>query len=140
MDIRQITDRYAVSPQIDAADLPAIKAAGFDRVICNRPDMEVPPSHQAEAIRAAADAAGIALTILPITRETLTPENAQAHAAALSEGKVLAYCASGTRSTMIWAMGRAAQGDAATDIIQNAADAGYDLSAMAPFLQSLGAQ
>ncbi|MEY3309841.1 MAG: putative phosphatase, partial [Pseudomonadota bacterium] len=32
MDIRSLTDSYAVSPQISQADLAAIKAAGFTTV------------------------------------------------------------------------------------------------------------
>ena len=55
MDIRQITPRYSVSPQISVEDVPAIKAAGITTVICNRPDAEVPPSHQAEALRKAVE-------------------------------------------------------------------------------------
>ena len=53
MDIRQITPRYSVSPQINPEDFAAIKAAGFTKVICNRPDVENPPSHQADAMAAA---------------------------------------------------------------------------------------
>ncbi len=51
MNLRPLNPRYFVSPQIDAADLPAIAAAGIATVICNRPDAEVPPSQQAAAIR-----------------------------------------------------------------------------------------
>ena len=43
MDFAEITRRYAVAPQIDPADAPAIRAAGFTDVICNRPDEEVGP-------------------------------------------------------------------------------------------------
>ncbi len=43
MDIRPLTPDYAVSPQIDPGDLPAIKAAGYVMVIDNRPDGEIPP-------------------------------------------------------------------------------------------------
>ena len=41
MDIREITPRYYVAPQIDAKDLSELKAQGFTCVICNRPDEEV---------------------------------------------------------------------------------------------------
>lgn len=44
MDIKQLSTNYAVSPQIDAADVVAIARAGFKTIICNRPDMEVPPA------------------------------------------------------------------------------------------------
>ena len=37
MDIRPLTDTYAVSPQIDPQDMAAIRAAGYTTLIDNRP-------------------------------------------------------------------------------------------------------
>ncbi len=139
--MRQITDSYFVSPQIDFADIEAIKKAGITLVIANRPDVEVPPSHSAEAIGAAVREAGIAFEILPITHQTLTPDNIAAQSALITgaEGPVLAYCASGTRSTIIWALGAA--GDTPSDeIIASAAKGGYDLAGLRPTLEALAAQ
>lgn len=137
MDIRQITPRYAVSPQISPEDLPAIKAAGFTRVICNRPDAENPPELQAAAIGAAAQAAGLDFVVLPLTHQTMTPENIalQTDAIDTAEGPVLAYCASGTRCSVIWSLGRAAEGMAADEILATTAKAGYDLSGLRPRLE-----
>ena len=45
-----------------------------------------------------------------------------------AEGKVLAYCRSGTRSTLLWALARASRGDHPAVLSEQAADAGYDLS------------
>ena len=67
MDPRTLTPRYSVSPQISVEDIPAIAEAGFTAVICNRPDSEVPPSHQADAIGAAVRAAGLDFDVLPST-------------------------------------------------------------------------
>ena len=64
--MRAITDRYNVSPQISVEDVAALKDAGITSVICNRPDAEVPPSHQAETIGAAVRAAGMTFEVLPI--------------------------------------------------------------------------
>lgn len=138
MDARVITPRYSVSPQISAEDLPAIAAAGYKMVICNRPDEEVPPSHQADAIRAAAEAAGLRFEVLPLTHQTMTPENValQRELYEGSEGPVLAYCASGTRCSVVWALGQA--GDmSADDILQKTATAGYQLDGLRPALESL---
>lgn len=130
MDMRQITPTYHVSPQIEAADAQAIKDAGFVRVICNRPDTEVPPALQAEAIGTAIRAVGLEFEVLPLTHQTMTPENiARQQAFAEADGPVLAYCASGTRCTVIWALGQA--GKLATDdILNTAANAGYDLGGL----------
>ncbi len=129
MDIRQLTPRYFVSPQIDPADMPALKAAGITCILCNRPDAEVPPSHQAAAMRAAAEAEGLVFEELPLTHQSLVPDVIAQNrtAGAATEHTVLAYCASGTRSTIAWALGQAGQmeGDA---IMQAAQAGGYDLS------------
>lgn len=137
MDIRQITESYSVSPQIDPADLPAIAGAGFAAVICNRPDAEVPPSHQADAIRQAAEAAGVAFHVLPLTHQTMTPENVarQAELAGAATGPVLAYCASGTRSSVVWALGQAGTASA-DDILARTAAAGYQLDGLRPALEA----
>lgn len=138
MDIRKITDRYNVSPQIGAEDVPALKEAGITTVICNRPDAEVPPSHQADAIGEAVRAAGLNFEVLPITHQTMTPENIarQAELVAASDGPVLAYCASGTRSSVIWALGQARE-RSTEDILETTARAGYDLSGLRPTLEAI---
>jgi len=128
MDIRQLTPAYAVSPQIDPTDLPAIAAAGFTTVINNRPCEEIPPSHRNDAMKAAADAAGLMFVTLPVNHSTLNMTTAQAQrdACDTASGPVLAYCASGTRSTIVWALGHASTMDAET-IVTTAAAQGYDL-------------
>lgn len=138
MDIRQLTPDYAVSPQIDPQDLPAIAALGFTTIINNRPCSEIPPSHQAEAMQTAATAAGLEFVVLPVTHATLSPDLAaqQKDACAQAKGPVLAYCASGTRCTIVWAMSEA--GKRGTDeIVQTAAQHGYDLSMMRAQLDTI---
>lgn len=138
MDIREITPDYYVAPQLDPTDMPAVAAAGITTVICNRPDAEVPPTHQAQAMQSAAEAAGLAFHVLPLTHQSFTPDNIakQRDIATECTGKCLAYCASGTRSTFAWAMGQADRMDL-QDIATAAAQGGYDLSPIGPVLQSL---
>lgn len=137
MDIRQITPTYHVSPQIDAVDAQAIKDAGIVRVICNRPDAEVPPALQAETIGAAMRAAGLEYEVLPLTHTTMTPENvARQSRLAQADGPVLAYCASGTRCTMIWALAQAGT-LSSDDILDTAAKAGYDIGGLRPTLDAM---
>ena len=126
MDIRPITPAYAASPQIDPADAAAIKAAGYVTVICNRPDAEVPPSLQAEAMRAAIEAEGLTFVVNPVTHQGLNDEMVAVQKAAAAAGPTLAYCASGTRSTIVWALGQAGEMPA-DEIIAAGAQAGYDL-------------
>lgn len=138
MDIRRLTPRYHVAPQISPGDLPAIKAAGFTTVICNRPDSEVPPSHQAKAIAAAAQTAGLQFEVLELTHQTMTPENIARQRALIdgADGPVLAYCASGTRCSVVWALGQAGVMPV-NDILSTASQAGYQLDGLRPTLEQL---
>ncbi|MCF7699823.1 TIGR01244 family sulfur transferase [Loktanella sp. M215] len=129
MDIRPLTPAFAASPQIDPADAGAIKAAGFTTVICNRPDAEVPPSHQADAVRKAVEAEGMTFVVNPVTHQGLNQDMVEIQSQAAASGKTLAYCASGTRSTIVWALGQAGKMDA-DEIIAAAANAGYDVSGL----------
>lgn len=135
MDIRQLTPQYFVSPQINPTDMDALVAAGITRILCNRPDTEVPPSHAAAAIRAAALEAGLSFEEQPLTHQSMVPEViAQNRALGADSGEVtLAYCASGTRSTIAWALGQAGQMEPDA-IIAAARAGGYDISNMRPML------
>ncbi|WP_343079507.1 TIGR01244 family sulfur transferase [Ostreiculturibacter nitratireducens] len=137
MEIRSLTPDYAVAPQITAEDVPALKAAGFTRVICNRPDEEVTPDLQSAAIRAAVEAAGMEWVDNPISGSGMTPQNISAQRKALADAKgpVFAYCRSGTRSTIAWALSQA--GLKPTEmLIAAAARGGYDLN---PFRERIEA-
>jgi uncharacterized protein (TIGR01244 family) len=135
MDIRRITPDYAVSPQIEPEDLPEIAAQGFRTVVCNRPDAENPMELSAEVMRIATEAAGLRFVENPVTHPTMTRERIAAQAAALQDGPVLAYCASGTRSSILWSLAQAGHMPA-QEILSATARAGYDLSALRPRLDS----
>ena len=129
MQIRRIADDYAVSPQIEPRDVPEIASAGFRTILCNRPDDEVPMELQADVVRTAAEAAGLAFVEIPATHATINAGLVARQRAVLEDGPVLAYCASGTRSTIIWALGQKGERPA-DEIVEMARRAGYDLSNM----------
>jgi uncharacterized protein (TIGR01244 family) len=108
MDYRQITDDYAVSPQITKDQVAEIKAAGFRSIICNRPDDEQPGQPSAAEIAAAAEAADLIFRHIPFTSGQMTDADVQAMAEALDEipGPVFAYCRSGARSSNIYMAAR----------------------------------
>lgn len=140
MDIRALTPGYAVSPQIDPADLAAIKAAGYVTVIDNRPDHEIPPELRTEVMQAAAEAEGLAFIANPVIGGQITMENVEAQAEAISSspGPVFAYCASGNRSSIVWALAHA--GKVPTDeLIATPARFGYQLEHLRPTLDQLAA-
>ncbi|MCX7560103.1 TIGR01244 family sulfur transferase [Sulfitobacter sp. F26204] len=131
MNIRQLTPRYFVSPQIASEDMADLKAAGITRILCNRPDAEVPPTHASAAIRDAAEAAGLSFVQQPLTHQSMVPDVIAKNRdlGSGSDEVVLAYCASGTRSTIAWALAQAGEMEA-DHIIETAANAGYDIAHM----------
>lgn len=138
MDIRAITPDYAVSPQIEPTDLPAIKAAGYVTVIDNRPDGEIPPHLQTDAMRAAAEALGLVFVANPVIGGMLTMDNVaqQGAAIAASRGPVLAYCASGNRSSIVWALSQAGKRPV-DELIALPARFGYQLEHLRPQIEAL---
>lgn len=138
MDIRRITPDFYVSPQISVEDIPGIVQAGIKRVICNRPDEEVPPAFQQDAIEASARAAGLEFVVCALTHQSMVPAVIDENRAFIdtAPGPALAYCASGTRSTIAWAIGMANDLDH-DEIIEAAAQAGYDIRGLKPTLQAI---
>jgi uncharacterized protein (TIGR01244 family) len=141
MDIRPITDSYAVSPQITPEDVPAIKAAGYSVVICNRPDREVPPELGAAAMRAAVEAAGLNFVENPFSHGHLTAEIVARQGAAIdgAAGPVFAYCASGNRCSVLWALSQAGRRPV-EELIALPARHGYQLAGLRPQLDALAAR
>lgn len=135
MDIRALTPAYAVSPQIAIEDLAEIKAAGFTTVIDNRPDGEIPPDLHSHNMRAAAEALGLVFHINPVIGGALTPENVtlQSQIMADANGPVFAYCASGNRCSIVWALTEAGK-QSADDLIEIPAKFGYNIEHLRPIL------
>jgi uncharacterized protein (TIGR01244 family) len=129
LELKRINDDISVAPQISPDDMPAIKAAGFKTVINNRPDDEAPDQPTSATMQAAAEAAGLTYHFIPLGREGVSPEMIEAERAVLegSDGPVLAFCRSGTRSTTLWALAQAGKMPA-QEIVAQAAHAGYEMS------------
>ncbi|VVS96186.1 conserved hypothetical protein [Sphingomonas sp. EC-HK361] len=137
--IRPINESVAVAPQIAPEDIAAIKAAGYVAIVNNRPDGEEAGQPKGEAIRAAAETAGLGYTAIPVTQAGFSHPQLDAMAAALvaADGPVLAYCRSGTRSCNLWALAAAKAGRDPDLLTAQAAAAGYDLSGIRPMLDAL---
>ena len=110
MNYRQITENYSVSGQIIPEEVAAIKAAGFQSVICNRPDGEQPGQPSADSVRAAVEAAGLEFRHIPVVSGQLTAADVAEQAAALDSlpGPVFAYCRSGARCASLFSLARQA--------------------------------
>ncbi|MEQ9812327.1 MAG: TIGR01244 family sulfur transferase [Azospirillaceae bacterium] len=131
MKITTVTDSFAVSPQIRPEDVPRLAADGYTTVINNRPDGEAPDQPPGAAIAKACDEAGLSYVDLPFAHTDFQPELVRGMRAAIdaADGKVFAFCRSGTRSYTLWALATVkSEADLAAKI-ERAAEQGFDINA-----------
>lgn len=140
MQGRRVTDELAVSPQISAADVSDIAAAGFRSIVCNRPDGKSGDQVEYAEIEAAAKAAGLEIVWQPVVSGAVHNSDGERFGeivAGLPE-PVFAYCRSGTRCIMLWSLSQA-KARSSDEIVRIAAEAGYDLRGLAPRLDAIKA-
>lgn len=131
----RLDDRASVSGQVSPSDMAEIAVLGVTMIVNNRPDGEELGQPSSAEIEVAAEAAGLDYRHIPVAGG-LAPHQVLAMANALqdAEGRVLAFCKSGTRSTYLWALARHSLGAEPRLLSAQAARAGYDLSPIEPYL------
>lgn len=134
--IKRLSPFLSVAAQLQPADMGTLAANGFRCVINNRPDHEGEDQPSSAAMRAAAEASGLDYHHLPVTSGNIGDSDVDGFRALLAQvkGPVLAFCRSGTRSASLWALAEAHHLDPEV-LLQNAGQAGYDLSALRPRLE-----
>jgi uncharacterized protein (TIGR01244 family) len=139
---RKLSDQVWASPQIDLDEVTAAAAQGIGLIVNNRPEDESEDQTPGDQIATAAQAAGMAYVAIPVTHAGFSESQVSAMATALAgtQKPVLAYCRSGTRSTLLWALAEASRGADPAQLAQQAAGAGYDLASIAPLLDMLAAK
>ena len=108
---KAVSDHLSVTEQVSPYDVPSIAAAGFKTLINNRPDGEGGPSQPKSAeLEKVSTALGLRYVYLPVVSGAITPVQATAMREALASAPapVLAFCRSGARSSMLFAMSRGA--------------------------------
>ncbi len=138
---RKLSDSISASPQIGVAEVAEAKAQGFALIVNNRPEDESDDQTPGAEIESAAKAAGLDYCAIPITHAGFSEGQVKAMAKALGEAKgpVLAYCRSGTRSTLLWALAEASMGSDPETLASQAAQAGYDISPVRALVDMLAA-
>jgi sulfide:quinone oxidoreductase len=112
MDIRKISQTYAVCGQIRSDDLPTIAQSGFKSVVCNRPEGESADQESFDTIAESARGLGIEAAFLPVAPQGATEDDRQTFERLFTRlpKPVLGYCRSGNRSATLWhGMGPAAR-------------------------------
>jgi uncharacterized protein (TIGR01244 family) len=110
--------------------MPAAAAMGYVLIVNNRPDHEVQGQPTSAEMEAAARAAGMDYLHAPVIGGPSREQVEAVHQAiAAADGPGLAFCRSGTRSIVTWALGQAMAGERSRgDLVSLGRAAGYDLS------------
>ena len=138
---RKLDESVFASPQISVADVAVAAGHGVRLVINNRPEDESEDQTPGAEIEAAARAAGMDYVAIPVTHTGFSQWQVDAMATALAgaQGPVLAYCRSGTRSTLLWALAEASRGADPDRLAAQAAQAGYDIAQVGASVDMLDA-
>jgi uncharacterized protein (TIGR01244 family) len=134
--IRQLDDKTLIAGQLMPEDVPGLKAQGVTLLVNNRPDNEDEGQPLSADIEAAALAAGMEYRHIPI-RYGMGPSDVESMREALNatgDGKLLAFCRSGNRSTLAWAVARAEDGAEPDELRRCAEAAGFNLGPVAHLL------
>lgn len=136
----QLDELYFVAPQLTKPDFVALKEQGFERVINNRPELESEDQPSGKILQKAAEALGLEYISNPIDLSKLSQEHVSYQETALfAEKKTLAFCRTGTRSSVLWVLLKNKQGENYEDLSEHVSSKGFDLSrcisAMAPLLK-----
>lgn len=134
---RQLDEKTLVNGQISPGDVAELKALGVTLIVNNRRDGEDVGQPESDDIEAAAKAAGIDYRHVPIARG-MGPSDVEAmreaiHAA--GDGKMFAFCRSGNRSTLAWAVAKSEDGVPREELERCASQAGFDLGPVAHLIR-----
>ena len=136
MIIRKLDDHTSVCGQVAPEEVAGLAEQGVTMLVNNRPDGEDPDQPPAAQIEAAARAAGIAYRFVPVQRG-IGPAEIEGMREAIAEagdGKLLAFCRSGTRSALTWALAKRADGALAEEVSRSVSAAGFDPAPIAHLL------
>jgi uncharacterized protein (TIGR01244 family) len=138
----RISDTVYASPQIGVEEVAKAAGMGVKLIVNNRPEDESDDQTPGAEIEAASRGAGLDYMAIPITHAGFSEPQVKAMAKALegAGGPVLAYCRSGTRSTLLWALAEASVGGDPDALTNMAAKAGYDVSPIRPLMDMLKAR
>ena len=132
---RQLDDKVLVSGQIHPDEVAALVGEGITMLVNNRPDGEEPGQPLGVEIEEAARAVGLDYRSIPIIRG-IGPADAEAMQEAIRSagGKLLAFCRTGTRSSLAWALAKNDEGMPREEIEARLRSAGVDPTPIAHLL------
>ncbi len=137
MQCRHLTSDMAVSAQISIDDVPEIAKLGFKAIINNRPDDETDNQPSSKQLAEAAHKEGIEYHHQPVKSGNITDQDVDTFGRLLDqiEEPVFAFCRTGTRSSVLWALSQVGLLDT-DEILSRCQQAGYDLSIIRPRMET----
>ena len=131
MKSKMLTPDLSVMPQVSETDIAALSRRGFKSIISNRPDGEAADQPAWTAIATAAHSHGMEARHIPVVAGQIDDDDVAAFAEALRDlpTPIAAFCRTGTRAALLWALANEGS-QSADERIRIAASQGYDL---APF-------
>jgi sulfide:quinone oxidoreductase len=127
--ITTVTPRFSVTSALGELDFVEAARLGFKAIVSNRPDGEQPGQLSAKQEAVLAWRAGLQFRHIPSTKHDVFTDDiveGMADALAALEGPVLAHCASGVRSLIIWAAA-SARTQPVDCVIDTLSKSGHDL-------------
>lgn len=123
----RLNDSISVSPQIFDRDVKAAFDAGYRTIICNRPDGESEDQPSAASIKELCRNAGMGFSFIPVGGTSFSQNYVDQMAQTIREekGPFLAYCRSGLRSSLLWALAEVRNGGNPHTVIKTVGDVGF---------------
>lgn len=128
MKSKMLTPDLSIMPQVSEADIAELSRCGFRSIISNRPDGEASDQPAWTAIAAAAHRHGMAARYIPVVASQIDDNDVAAFVAALRDlpTPITAFCRTGTRAALLWALANE-DSLSADERIRIAAAQGFDL-------------
>ena len=129
MMLNKIIDDYVVSDQITEDDIKSLKEAGFKTIFCNRPDGEEQNQISVKSIWDKATENGLNFIHQPVIGDQISQNDVDEFSIHYdaAEKPIFAYCRTGTRCSMLWALSESGKRPI-DEILQLTSAAGYNLS------------
>jgi sulfide:quinone oxidoreductase len=128
MKLAILTPNVSVLSQLSVEDIGELADRGYRSIIGNRPDGEASDQTTWKELKAAALARGMEAVHVPVVASQIDEGDVRAFREALERlpKPIAAFCRTGTRSTLLWALANEAS-LTADERIKIAAKEGYDL-------------
>ena len=126
--MRQLTDTLSACAQLTQADIKALSEQGVKTIICNRPDHEEPDQPSAASLQGYAESLGLQWFYQPVISGQVEDSQGDEFAEILAQADtpIVAFCRSGARCGMLWALSQRKQQEP-NMLVEHLKSSGYDM-------------